>query len=242
MKYETMKNVLTRIFTTAKTQLQMNNKVEIKEEMMITENCGRGRKLFRGFMYRGVRYKGCGRTIGRGLERMNPVFNRIISRYNVCESTHHLAKDGFHTNKSVNMTENINIEKHLEEIVHMTLMTAAKQIDKISNQDVLVMEAQNAAIVDTACTKFVVMNGYNTYFEELKAIKNEKSHVPFKFGDGRIINSYQTITFPAKIGNYLCNIKTEVVECKIPLVLSKESLAKAGAVTAIGKYHVMMFG
>ena len=32
MKYETMKNVLTRIFTTAKTELQINNKVEIKEK------------------------------------------------------------------------------------------------------------------------------------------------------------------------------------------------------------------
>ena len=52
MKYETMKNVLTWIFTTAKTELQINNGVEIKEETMITENCGRGRKQFRGFMYR----------------------------------------------------------------------------------------------------------------------------------------------------------------------------------------------
>ena len=31
----------------------------------------------------------------------------------------------------------------------MTLMIEAKQLDKISNQDVLDMEAQNAAIVDT---------------------------------------------------------------------------------------------
>ena len=51
-KYETEKNVLTRIFTYAKTKLQINNKVMIKEEMMITENCGRSRKPFRGFMYR----------------------------------------------------------------------------------------------------------------------------------------------------------------------------------------------
>ena len=37
----------------------------------------------------------------------------------------------------------------------MTLMTEAKQLDKISNQDVLVMEAQNTAILDTPCTKTV---------------------------------------------------------------------------------------
>ena len=75
----------------------------------------------------------------------------------------------------------------------------------------------------------------------LKSVKNEKSHVPFKFGDGRVINSYQTITFPAKIGNRFCNTKTEVVECKIPLLLSKESLAKTRAVIDIGKDCVMIF-
>ena len=87
MNYETMKNVLTRIFTTAKTELQINNEVEIKEETMIEENCGRGRKPFRWFMYRGARSKGCSRTIGKGFKRMNTVFNGVISRSNVCEST-----------------------------------------------------------------------------------------------------------------------------------------------------------
>ena len=151
-------------------------------------------------------------------------------------------------NKIVNMTETINIEKHLEETVHMTLMTESKQLDKISNQDVLVMEAQNAAIVDTACTKIVCGKEWLQYmldslsFEGLKSVKNEKSHVPFKFGDGRIINSYQTVTFPAKTDNHLYNIKTEIVECKIPLLLSKESLVKLGAVIDIGKDHLMMFG
>ena len=32
------------------------------------------------------------------------------------------------------------------------------------------------------------------------------------------------------------------MECRIPLLLSKESLAKTGAVIDIGKDHVMKFG
>ena len=32
------------------------------------------------------------------------------------------------------------------------------------------------------------------------------------------------------------------MECIIPLLLSKESLAKAGAMIDIGKDHIMMFG
>ena len=95
MNYEIMKNVLTRIFTTAKTKLQINNKVEIKEVTMITENCGKGRKPFRGFMYRGH-----SRTIGRSLKRMNPVFKGFISRCNVCESPYPGAKDYPHANKN----------------------------------------------------------------------------------------------------------------------------------------------
>ena len=81
----------------------------------------------------------------------------------------------------VNMTENINLEKHSEETVHITLMTEAKQLDKISNQDVLVMEAQNAAIVDAPCTKTLCGNEWLQYmldslsFEELKSVKNEKN-------------------------------------------------------------------
>jgi len=247
MKYETMKNVLTRIFTNNKTDLQMNSEVEIKEEALIAENDGRRRESVRSSMYRGARFRGYNRrTIGRGTGRMNPVFNGVVSRCNVCQSTHHWAKDCPHANKNVNMTE--NVEKHSEETVHMTLMTEAKLLDKISNQDVLVMEACNTAIVDTACTKTVCGKEWLQYMldslssEELKSVEIKKSHMPFKFGDGRIINSYQTVTFPAKVGNRLCNIKTEVVECKIPLLLSKESLAKAEVVIDIGKDHVMMFG
>ena len=62
-------------------------------------------------MYRGARYKGHIRTIGRGLKRMNPVFNGVISRCSVCESTHHWAKDCPHVNKIVNMTVLIPLGK-----------------------------------------------------------------------------------------------------------------------------------
>ena len=79
------------------------------------------------------------------------------------------------------MTENINIEKHLEETVHKTLMIEANQLDKISTQDFLVMDAQNAAIINTVCTKTVFGNEWLQYmldslsFEELVCQNWEKS-------------------------------------------------------------------
>ena len=62
--------------------------------------------------------------------------------------------------------------------------------------------------------------------------------MPFKFDHIRLVHLYQNVTFQAKIGNCLHNIKTEVVDCKIQLMLSKESLFQAGAVIIIGKCSV----
>ena len=134
------------------------------------------------------------------------------------------------------MTENINIEKHSEETVHMILMTKAKQLDIKSRC------FGNGSLECSNCRHCMYQDMFDSLsFEELKSVKNEKSHVPFKFGDERIINSYETVSFPAKSSNCLCNIKTEVVECKILLLLRKESLAKTEEVIDIGKDHVIMF-
>ena len=54
---------------------------------------------------------------------MNPVSN---PRCNVSESAHHWAKNCPHASNDVDMRENINIEKHSEETLHMTLMAEAK--------------------------------------------------------------------------------------------------------------------
>ena len=34
--------------------------------------------------------------------------------------------------------------------------------------------------------------------------------MPFRFGDGRLVLTNQTVTFPAKMVNHLCNIKREM--------------------------------
>ena len=61
------------------------------------------------------------------------------------------------------------------------------------------------------------------------------SNRAFKFGDGRIVHSTKRVKIPAKIGQTKCHIETEVVPTDIPLLLSKASLKKAGAVLDIKK-------
>ena len=49
----------------------------------------------------------------------------------------------------------------------------------------------------------------------------------FRFGDRRGVTSKMTVILPATIGHTKVNIKTDVVEADIPLLLSKYSMKKA---------------
>ena len=56
-----------------------------------------------------------------------------------------------------------------------------------------------------------------------KEIIQNHSDVTFRFGDGRKIVSEESVITPAKIGDTVCKIKTEIVQNDIPLLLSKQS-------------------
>ena len=55
-----------------------------------------------------------------------------------------------------------------------------------------------------------------------------ESHKVFKFGDGRKVIATSKAKLPFQIGNTKCFINAEIVQEKIPLLLSKTSLKKAG--------------
>ena len=54
--------------------------------------------------------------------------------------------------------------------------------------------------------------------------------LPFKFGDGKKVTSVEKIKIPGMIGTQKILIDAKVVSCDLPLLLSKPSLKKAGAV------------
>ena len=131
------------------------------------------------------------------------------------------------------------------EHVKITLLTQ-KQI--ISPQEVFTTEAYNTAVIDTACTKTVCGSKWLYQFVTSLGEKSQKeitfceSKTPFKFGDGETKYSYQLVKFPAKIGGVECFIEAEVVDCDIPLLLSKESLKRAQTVIDLNSDKVSMFG
>ena len=64
----------------------------------------------------------------------------------------------------------------------------------------------------------------------------------FRFGDGRKIVSEESVIIPAKIGDIVYKIKTEVVQNDIPLLLSKELLKRANAVLDLKNDKAVCFG
>lgn len=165
----------------------------------------------------------------------------------ICRSVFHWAKQCPHKDEQANLTElGGNSQQETvddeTETCNITLFTKEASIN-----EVLVTESCGAAVIDTACTKTVCgENWLKQYVGTLKTCDKKKlikqpSIKRFKFGDGNVVQSSQKVTIPAKIGDTQCNIETEVVRADIPLLLSKQSLKRAGTVLDMSKDKVTMF-
>ena len=69
-----------------------------------------------------------------------------------------------------------------------------------------------------------------------------QGHVPFRFGDGRKVHSSISARIPIMIASTSCQIEVEIVKENIPLLLSKDSLKKAGTVLNMINDKAIMFG
>ena len=108
----------------------------------------------------------------------------------------------------------------------------------------MIAESFGTAIHDTACTKTVCGTSWLQNFVKNggKVLSTQRSHRPFKFGHGSVIYSEKAITIAAKIGKTGCKINVEVVSIKLALLLSNESLKRAGAELDIPNDEAVMFG
>ena len=174
--------------------------------------------------------------------KLNPMDKQgKITRCVICNSKMHWAKNCPHkTNtKSVNVPEIINDDDNYDEEVHIMLMT--------NEYEILINEMKVTAIIDTACTKIVFGKNWfhnflkyldNTPLNKIKIVPNEKA---FQFGDGwKVFSTFQVI-IPARTGSTNCFIQTEIVDEKIPLLLSKSALKKAQIVLSSKEDWLRMF-
>ena len=73
----------------------------------------------------------------------------------------------------------------------------------------------------------------NTFIESLsnenaKSIKHIQASAKFRFGDGEVYDSIDCVELPVYVGRKRVTLTTHVVPCDIPLLLSRESMKKAG--------------
>ena len=162
------------------------------------------------------------------------------SRCSVCQSIYHWRKNCPHDQAEVNITQDIE-NKETEEC------NALFTKESPDAHEIFVIESLGSAIIDTACTRTVCGEKWLNHFisqlsnSDKQKISTFPSKKNFKFGDGRTVCSSKTVKFPAKIGDRKCNISTEVVNADIPLLLSKESLQKAGTILDLKRDKAEMF-
>ena len=136
-----------------------------------------------------------------------------------CDSVRHLVKQCPHSYENM-------AEKKVEKAV---LFTGNKPQETF----VLLAESANSAVLDSACTSTVAGETWmNCYMDSLDPTIRDKvveqsSDTMFKFGGGTVLKSKRKVTFPCSVAGVECNIEADVVDCDIPLLLSKDSMKKA---------------
>ena len=87
--------------------------------------------------------------------------------------------------------------------------------------------------LDSSCTKNVCGNIWmKCYLETLSkeyvhALETTKGSTLFKFGNGERVKSKKFMKIPSIIAGKKVFIETDVVDCEIPLLLSKDAMKKA---------------
>ena len=112
----------------------------------------------------------------------------------------------------------------------------------------LLFEAVNKGVLDCGCSSTVTgerwMESYlGTLSDaELATVTYGKSGKHFKFGGGEVLGSLYTVDFPCRIAGREVRMVSDVVSSDIPLLISKKSMKKAGAVLDLVNDRVRFFG
>ena len=109
-------------------------------------------------------------------------------------------------------------------------------------------ETLETAVLDSGCTKNVCgetwIQCYLETFDESEKMKVKyfSSSTSFKFGSGEHVVSSKLVTSLLEIAGRKLNIETEVVNCDLPLLLSKDAMKEAEMSIDFSKDTVIIFG
>lgn len=151
------------------------------------------------------------------------------SRCLICDSRYHWARNCPHSYESAFQESEVN---EMPETVHLSLLgTDLKQYHK--NLDMLLGESLGSVVLDSGCSKTVCGKQWLEYYLDTLSsaqrdkIREEKTSSTFRFGDGKTCASLKRVVIPCVIADFNSTIRTDVVDCNIPLLLSKEAMKRA---------------
>ena len=152
-----------------------------------------------------------------------------ITRCNLCESTYHYFKDCPEKNnqpKPSTSKERAHVVETDEE-AHIVLFNHVMKATEPSISE---------AILDTACTANVSGEEWvksfikNLPYDATQYVNKQSSPATFLFGGGDRIKSLYKVTLPVEIYGSRCLLSTDVIEGKLPLLLSKGALKRMSAI------------
>ena len=122
---------------------------------------------------------------------------------------------------------------------------ANKNNDKMKD---LLDETKGYALLDSGCSNTVAGEKWienfieNLSAEEKTDIKIEPSNESFTFGDGITKPALRRVTFPCWVGGESGEITADVVDSKIPLLLSRRSMSRANMTIDFAKHTATING
>lgn len=213
----------------------------------------------RGGSYRGRGRQFSGRsgarkTVDRPINPDGPDGRPLTCR--ACGSFRHFLKECPDSWENREKPKNVNIvsennsdaqQDNLRSIVpdeYAVLFTGLNR----SNVSLLGREAQNCAVLDSACSSTVCgqdwLNGYldSMNSHDFGRVKHTAGTKTFKFGGGTRLKSQGEYLLPAVIAGREVFVRTDVVDSDIPLLLSREAMKKAEVKLDLVKDTAQIFG
>lgn len=173
-------------------------------------------------------------NVGRSYERVDQKLNPLnaagkVSRCIVCDSRYHWARNCPH---SYNKSQRNSFVAEDTETVHLSLFGHGG-VEYSKKLDTLVGESFGSVVLDSGCATTVCGEEWLKYFietlpeHELKQVRTEPTTSTFRFGDGKTVVSSRRLVLPCYIGGLKATIRTDVVDCNIPLLLSRDAMKRA---------------
>ena len=161
-----------------------------------------------------------------------------------CSSTLHIAKDCPHdSNSDFYKRGSFLVQADDEE--EITLFS--REICSTDYVKTFMDETENCAVLDSGCVNTVCgkswlnkFMGDSDYCEG--ELPMEESNKMFRFGNGKSFKSKGKVDIPANLGSHKVKINADVVDLDIPLLMSRNTMKKAGTKLDFVNDRVNMLG